>query len=86
MKRSERPQNVLEIMLPPAFLLQPIVALVAEIQLQNRTRLLLHNFKLPPETKKTNEKPKSKDLNWKPLEQIEGIYTKAAKQRSAKFK
>jgi hypothetical protein len=72
-------------MLPSAFLLQPVVALVAEIQLQNRTRLL-HNFKLPPETKKTNEKPKPKDLNWKPLEQIEGVYTKAAKQRSAKFK
>jgi hypothetical protein len=52
-------------MLPPAFLLQPVVALVAEIQLQNHTRLL-HNFKLTPKTnKKTPEKPKPKpkDLN-----------------------
>jgi hypothetical protein len=46
-------------MLPPAFLLQPVVALVAEIQLQNRTRLL-HNFKLTPKTKKNSRKTKTK--------------------------
>lgn len=65
-------------MLPPAFLLQPVVTLVAEIQLQNRTRLL-HNFKLTPKTKKNSRKTETKrselkaiGANWTSLYQSGG--------------